>query len=60
MPQKMLTPSMLPSHVVNHFGEQYRLAHARPAQAGPLFAAAFQGHQHINDFDARLEDFRFA
>ena len=43
--------------VVNHLREQHCLAHARPAEESRL-AAAFQGHQHINDFDTRLKDFR--
>ena len=42
-------------HVVNHFGEQYRLAHSRPAEQ-TRFAAALERHQHIDGLDARLED----
>ena len=45
---------MLPDHVVDHLGEQHRLAHARPAEQAGL-AAALQRHQHVNDLDARLE-----
>ena len=55
MPQKMLTPFVVPDHVVDHLGEQHRLAHARPAEQARL-AAALQRHQHIDDLDARLED----
>jgi hypothetical protein len=46
---------VVPDHVVDHFGEQHRLAHARPAEQSRL-AAALQRHQHIDDLDARLED----
>ena len=42
-------------HVVDHFGEQHRLAHAGPAEQ-TRFAAALQRHQHIDDLDARLKD----
>ena len=55
MPQKILTPFVLPDHVVNHLGEQYRLAHARPAKQS-RFAAALQRHEHIDDFNTRLEE----
>jgi hypothetical protein len=58
MPQKMLTPSWCPDHVVDHFGEQHRLAHARPAEESRL-AAALQRHEHINNLDARFEDLGF-
>ena len=47
---------MLPNHVVDHLGEQHGLAHARSAKQACL-TAAFQGHQHIDDLDACLEDF---
>ncbi len=47
---------VMPDHVVNHFGEQHRLAHARAAEQARL-AAALQRHQHIDDLDARLKDF---
>ena len=49
---------VVPDHVVDHFGEQHGLAHARPAEQARL-AAALQRHQHIDDLDARLEDFGF-
>ena len=45
-------------HVVNHFGEQYRLADTRPAEQA-RFAAALERHQHIDDLDPRFEDFGF-
>jgi hypothetical protein len=41
---------VMPDHVVDHFGEQHRLAHARPAEQ-PRLAAALQRHEHINDLD---------
>ena len=47
---------LVPDHVVDHFGEQHRLAHARPAEQSRL-AAALQRHEHIDDLDARFEDF---
>jgi hypothetical protein len=47
---------LVPDHVVDHFGEQHRLAHARPAEKSRL-AAALQRHEHIDDLDPRLEDF---
>ena len=46
---------VVPDHVVDHFGEQHRLAHARPAEQARL-AAALQRHEHIDDLDARFED----
>ena len=49
---------LLPDHVVDHFGEQYRLAHARPSEQA-RFAAAFERHQHVDDLDPRLEDLGF-
>ena len=49
---------LVPDHVVDHFGEQHRLAHARPAEQARL-AAALQRHEHIDDLDARFKDFRF-
>jgi hypothetical protein len=49
---------LVPDHVVDHFGEQHRLAHARPAEQARL-AAALQRHEHINDLDARFEDLGF-
>ena len=42
-------------HVVDHLGEQHRLAHARPAEQARL-AAALQRQQHVDHLDARLED----
>ncbi len=48
---------LMPDHVVDHFREQNRLAHACAAKKSRL-AAAFQRHQHVNDLDARLENFR--
>ena len=47
---------LMPDHVVNHLGEQHRLAHARPAEQSRL-AAALQRHQHVDDLDARFKDF---
>ena len=44
-------------HVVDYFGEQHRLAHARPAEQSRL-AAALQRHQDIDDFYSGFEDFR--
>ena len=49
---------LVPDHVVDHFGEQHRLAHARPAEQA-RFAAALQRHEHIDDLDPRLEDLGF-
>jgi hypothetical protein len=43
-------------HVVDHLGQQHRLADARSAEQSCL-AAALQRHQDIDDLDARLEDF---
>ena len=54
MPQKMLTPFMVPDHVVDHLGEQYGLADARPAEQAGL-AAALQRRQHVDDLDAGFE-----
>ena len=48
---------VLSNHVIDHLGEQHRLAHAGPAKQA-RFPAALQWHQHINDLDARFEDFR--
>ena len=48
---------VMPDHVVDHFGEQHRLADARPAEKSRL-AAALQRHEDIDDLDARLKDFR--
>ena len=49
---------LVPDHVVDHFGEQHRLAHARSAEQSRL-AAALQRHEHIDDLDPRLEDLGF-
>ena len=49
---------LMPDHVVDHFGEQHRLAHARSAEK-PGLAAALQRHQDIDDLDSRFEDFGF-
>ena len=46
---------LMPDHVVDHFGEQHRLAHARPAEQSRL-AAALQRHEHVDDLDARFKD----
>ena len=54
---KHADPFMLANHVVDHFGEQHRLADARPAEQSRL-AATFQGHQHVDDLDACLENLR--
>src|SRR5580704_18342739 len=50
-------PLMMTDHVVDHFGQQHRLADARPAEKSRL-AAALQRHEDIYDLDARLEHFR--
>ena len=57
-PAKNAYALLVPDHVVNHFGEQHRLAHARPAEQA-RFAAALERHQHIDDLDPRLEDLGF-
>ena len=43
---------LVPDHVVDHLGEQHRLAHARAAEQ-PRLAAALERHQHVDDLDAR-------
>ena len=48
---------VMTDHVVDHFGQQHRLADARPAEKSRL-AAALQRHEDIDDLDARLKDFR--
>ena len=48
---------VVPDHVVDHLGEQHRLAHARAAEQ-PRLAAALQRHEHVDDLDARFEDLR--
>ena len=50
-------PFVLPDHVVNHLGEQHRLAHTCPAEQSRL-AAALQWHENIDGLDARFEGFR--
>ena len=57
-PAKDADALLVLDHVVDHFGEQYRLAHARPAEQ-TRFAAALDRHQHIDDLDPRLEDLGF-
>jgi hypothetical protein len=49
-------PLLLPDHVVDHLGEQYRFTHTRAAKQA-RFAAAFQRHQHVDNLDAGLEQF---
>ena len=46
---------VVPDHVVDHLGEQHRLADAGAAEE-PRLAAALERHQHVDDLDARLED----
>ena len=54
-PAKNAHPLLVLDHVVDHFGEQYRLANTRSAeQAG--FAAALDRHQHIYYLDAGFKD----
>ncbi len=50
-------PLLLADHVVNHLGQQDCLADARPAEQS-RFAAAFERHENVDEFDARLEDVR--
>ncbi|EKD35150.1 MAG: hypothetical protein ACD_75C02032G0001 [uncultured bacterium] len=57
-PAEDADPLVLPDHVVNHLGEQHRLAHTRPAEKARL-AAALERHQDIDDFNPRLEDLGF-
>src|ERR1039458_8164363 len=42
-------------HVVNYFGEQYRLAHTSPAEQA-AFAAALERYQHVDGLDPGFED----
>lgn len=58
-PAKYTHALLVLDHVVNHFGEQYRLAHARPAEQSRL-AATFERHEHIDDFDPCLKDLGFS
>ena len=48
---------LMPDHVVDHLGEQHRLAHAGAAEQTRL-AAALQRREHIDELDARFKDFR--
>src|SRR5574340_331097 len=57
-PAKNTHTLMLSGHVEDHFSEQYRLTNASPAEQTRL-AAAFQRHQHIDDFDTRFENLGF-
>jgi hypothetical protein len=50
---------VMSDHVVNHFGEQDCLADAGTAEQA-RFAAALQGHEHIDGLDAGLEDLALA
>jgi hypothetical protein len=45
---------LMADHVVDHLGEQHRLAYACPAEKSSL-AAAFQRYQYVDHLDARLE-----
>ena len=47
---------VMTDHVVDHFGQQHRLANASPAEKSRL-ATALQRHEDIYDLDARLKDF---
>src|ERR1035437_5733395 len=57
-PAKNAHALLVLDHVVNHFGEQYRFAHAGPAEQ-TRFAAALERHQYIDNLDSRLEDLGF-
>ena len=46
---------MMTDHVVNDLGQQHGLTDAGSAKE-PSLATAFQGHEHIDDLDAGLED----
>ena len=46
---------LMPDHVVDHLGEQHRLAHAGAAEQTRL-AAALQRREHIDELDARFKD----
>src|SRR5208282_711926 len=48
---------VMADHVVDHFGQQHRLADACPAEK-PCLAAALQRHKYVDDLDASLKDFR--
>jgi hypothetical protein len=48
---------VMPDHVVNHLREQHRLAHACTTEKAGL-AAAFQGNEHVDHLNARLEHLR--
>ena len=57
MPQKMLTPLLVSDHVVNHFGQQHRLAHPGATEQAGL-ATAFERYQHVDGLDAGFKDLR--
>ena len=57
-PAENAHPFLMPDHVVDHLGEQHRLADARAAEQARL-AAALQRHEHIDGLDARLENLGF-
>ncbi len=46
---------LMADHVVNHLGQQHRLADTRAAEE-PGLAAPFQRDQHVDHLDAGLED----
>ena len=46
---------VVPDHVVNHFGQQYRFTHARTAEQA-RFTAALQWHQNVDNLDARCKN----
>ena len=48
---------LVPDHVVDHLGEQDRLAYSGPAEQSRL-AAALQRHEHIDNLDSRLKNLR--
>jgi hypothetical protein len=50
-PTKNADSLVVAKHVVDHLGEQHRLADARPAEQSRL-AAALERHQHVDDLDA--------
>ena len=50
-------PLLMPDHVVDHLGQQDRLAHARASEQARL-AAALQRHEHVDDLDPGRENFR--
>jgi hypothetical protein len=58
-PAKNADALLVLDHVVNHFGEQNRLADPGPAEQA-RFAATLDRHQHIDDLDPCLKDLRFS